>query len=186
MGAYPADFLSSRLLSRLRWGTNCRWKSETESVTNQSWILTQRKAREPEAMTQQGILKRLLPDNMAEIEVTRRSACGHDCAKCGGCGGLETQTLYVTAHNAAGAQPGERVLIEGATRQVLGLAALVYLLPLLLFFGGYAGAKFAQAGEGMSILSGIVFFLLGIGGVILYSRRMQKRGSAPFEITRRL
>ena len=59
-------------------------------------------------MTQQGTIKKILPGGMAEIEVTRRSACGHDCAKCGGCGGLETQTLYVTARNRAQAQVGER------------------------------------------------------------------------------
>ena len=75
-------------------------------------------------MTQQGTIKKILPGGMAEIEVTRRSACGHDCAKCGGCGGLETQTLYVTARNRAEAQVGERVLIEGETGQVLGYAGL--------------------------------------------------------------
>ncbi len=137
-------------------------------------------------MTQQGTLKRLLPNGMAEIEVTRRSACGHDCAKCGGCGGLETQVLYVTARNKAGAQPGDRVLIEGETRQVLGLAALAYLSPLVLFFVGYAGAKAAQIGEGISILSGILLFCAGIVGTIFYSRRMKAQGAEPLAVTRKL
>ena len=66
-------------------------------------------------MTQQGTIKKLLPGGRAEVEVTRRSACGHDCAKCGGCGGLETQTLYVTARNHTDAGIGDRVLIEGET-----------------------------------------------------------------------
>ena len=95
-------------------------------------------------MTQQGTIKKLLPNGLAEVEVTRRSACGHDCAKCGGCGGLETQTLYVTARNHAHASVGDRVLLEGETKQVLGFAVLVYLLPLVLFFVGYgigAGMK---------------------------------------------
>ena len=74
-------------------------------------------------MTQQGTIKKLLPGGRAEVEVTRRSACGHDCAKCGGCGGLETQTLYVTARNHTDAGIGDRVLIEGETGRVLGLAA---------------------------------------------------------------
>ena len=88
-------------------------------------------------VTQQGTIKKLLPNGLAEVEVTRRSACGHDCAKCGGCGGLETQTLYVTARNHAHASVGDRVLLEGETKQVLGFAVLVYLLPLVLFFVGY-------------------------------------------------
>ena len=89
-------------------------------------------------MTQQGTIKKLLPGGRAEVEVTRRSACGHDCAKCGGCGGLETQTLYVTARNHTDAGIGDRVLLEGESGHLLGLAALVYMLPLVLFFVGYA------------------------------------------------
>ncbi|MGI6180470.1 MAG: SoxR reducing system RseC family protein [Agathobaculum sp.] len=137
-------------------------------------------------MTQQGTIKKLLPDGMAEIEVTRRSACGHDCAKCGGCGGLETQTLRVTARNSAGAQVGERVLIEGGTGQVLGYAVLVYLLPVALFFIGYAAAGLAHAGAGVSALCGGILFAAGIIGAILYSRRMKQRNEIPFEITRKL
>lgn len=134
-------------------------------------------------MTQQGTIKKLLPGDMAEIEVTRRSACGHDCAKCGGCGGLETQVLQVVAHNKARAQVGERVLIEGATKQVLGIAVLVYLLPVALFFVGYAAAKLAHVGEGAAALGGGVLFVLGILGAVVYSRRMKAKNETAFEIT---
>lgn len=137
-------------------------------------------------MTQQGTIKKLLPDGMAEIEVTRRSACGHDCAKCGGCGGLETQTLYVTARNRAKANVGERVLIEGETGQVLGLAVLVYVLPIVLFFVGYALGSVLFTGAAAGALGGGVLFVLGILGAIWYSRRMKARNEVPYEITKRL
>lgn len=137
-------------------------------------------------MTQQGTIKKLLPDGMAEIEVTRRSACGHDCAKCGGCGGLETQTLYVTARNRAKADVGERVLIEGETGQVLGLAVLVYVLPIVLFFVGYALGSVLFTGAAAGALGGGVLFVLGILGAIWYSRRMKARNEVPYEITKRL
>ena len=136
-------------------------------------------------MTQQGIIKKLLPGGRAEVEVTRRSACGHDCAKCGGCGGLETQTLYVTARNHTDADVGDRVLIEGETGRVLGLAALVYMLPLVLFFIGYAIGN-AAGGGAAGALAGGVLFALGIIGAIFYSRRMKQNGEVPFEITHRL
>ncbi|MDO5141974.1 MAG: SoxR reducing system RseC family protein [Eubacteriales bacterium] len=137
-------------------------------------------------MTQQGTIKKLLPNGMAEIEVTRRSACGHDCAKCGGCGGMETQTLYVTARNRAHAGVGERVLIEGQTGQVLGLAVLVYVLPLVLFFVGYAlGAALFEGAAAAAISSGVLF-VAGILGAMAYSRRMKARNAVPFEITRTL
>ena len=136
-------------------------------------------------MTQQGTIKKLLPNGLAEVEVTRRSACGHDCAKCGGCGGLETQTLYVTARNHAHASVGDRVLLEGETRQVLGFAVLVYLLPLVLFFVGYAIGS-VTGGGAAGALGGGVLFVIGIIGAILYSRKMKKNGEVPFEITHKL
>ncbi len=137
-------------------------------------------------MTQQGTIKKLLPGGMAEIEVTRRSACGHDCAKCGGCGGLETQTLYVTARNKAEANVGDRVLIEGETGQVLGLAVLVYLLPIVLFFVGYVLGSALFGGGAAGAIGGGVLFVVGILDAILYSRRMKARNEVPYEITKRL
>ncbi len=137
-------------------------------------------------MTQQGIIKKLLPDGMAEIEVTRRSSCGHDCAKCGGCGGLETQTLYVTAKNKVEAKVGERVLIEGETKQMLGLAGLAYMLPVVLFFLGFAVGAVLRKGEGISTLCGGTGFVLGILAGVIYSRRMKERNVVPYEITRRM
>ena len=137
-------------------------------------------------MTQQGTIKKLLPGGRAEVEVTRRSACGHDCAKCGGCGGLETQTLYVTARNHAHAAIGDRVLLEGETKQVLGFAVLVYLLPLVLFFIGYGAAAALKLGGGLSALAGGVLFVLGILAAMWYSRVLKMRNEAPFAITERL
>ncbi len=137
-------------------------------------------------MTQQGIIKKLLPDGMAEIEVTRRSSCGHDCAKCGGCGGLETQTLYVTARNKVEAKVGERVLIEGETKQVLGLAGLMYIFPVVLVFIGFAVGALLKKGEGISALCGGTGLILGVLAGAMYSRRMEKRNDVPFEITRRM
>ncbi len=137
-------------------------------------------------MTQQGIIRKLLPDGMAEIEVTRRSACGHDCAKCGGCGGMETQTLYVTARNKAEAGVGERVLIEGETKKVLGLAGLMYMLPIALFFAGYAAGAAAGFNEGLSALCGGIGFAGGILLCVFYSRKMKKLDEIPYEITRRI
>lgn len=137
-------------------------------------------------MTQQGTIKKILPGGMAEIEVVRRSACGHDCAKCGGCGGLETQTLYVTARNRAQAQVGERVLIEGETRKVLGLAVLVYMLPIALFFLSYALGAVLGLSEGLSSLCGCAGFSAGILAAVLYSRKMRKKNEAPYEIVKRI
>ena len=49
---------------------------------------------------------------------------------------LETLARQLIRYSCA-LKPGERVLIEGETGQVLGLAVLVYVLPIVLFFVGY-------------------------------------------------
>ena len=48
------------------------------------------------------------------------------------------------------ASVGDRVLLEGETRQVLGFAVLVYLLPLVLFFVGYGVGAGMKLGGGLS------------------------------------
>lgn len=138
-------------------------------------------------MTQQGTIKKLLPNGLAEVEVTRRSACGHDCAKCGGCGGLETQTLYVTARNHAHAS--RRRPRAARRRDQAGARlcpVLVYLLPLVLFFVGYGVGAGMKLGGGLSALIGGVLFVVGILAAMWYSHKLKLRNEAPFAITERL
>lgn len=134
-------------------------------------------------MTQVATVKRLLPSHMAEVEVVRRGACAHDCAKCGGCDGMANQTIIVTARNTAGAAVGDRVTIEGESRKVLGYAALVYALPLLLFFVGYALASLLKMGGAISALGGAAGFVVGVLLAVAYSRRLKAESAVTFRIT---
>ena len=77
------------------------------------------------------------------------------------------------------------MLIEGESGRVLGLAALVYMLPLVLFFIGYAIGNAAGGGASGALVGGVLF-ALGIIGAIFYSRRMKQNGEVPFEITHKL
>lgn len=88
-------------------------------------------------MQQTAIVKRILPKNQAELQVQRVTACGHDCSKCGGCIEVVTKPIMVTADNSIGAQIGDVVMITGDSKQVLGLAAIVYMVPIILFFALY-------------------------------------------------
>lgn len=81
-------------------------------------------------------VRALYPDGTAEVACRRASACSGDCGHCGGC--TNAQTVLVRAYNPIGAKPGDRVVVESASCQVLGAAAAVYLLPVLFLLGGYA------------------------------------------------
>lgn len=120
----------------------------------------------------------LLPDGRARVAARRVSACSGDCRRCGGCG-EGGQTVLAEAENPIGARPGDQVVVRSRSRSVLTAAAAVYLIPLLLFFGGYTLG--AALGCRPAILGGIGF-ALGILGCVLLDRRTEKRKKGYFEI----
>ena len=87
-------------------------------------------------MTQIATVEKLLPGGYAEISVPRKSACGHDCEECAGCG-MTGAAIEARAKNDPNAQPGEKVVVESSTRKLLGVVALVYVLPVVCFLLGY-------------------------------------------------
>ena len=87
-------------------------------------------------MTQIATVEKLLPGGYAKISVPRKSACGHDCEECAGCG-MTGAAIKARAKNDPNAQPGEKVVVESSTRKLLGVVALVYVLPVLCFLLGY-------------------------------------------------
>ncbi len=124
-------------------------------------------------MEQNVIVRRLLPDGMAEVMRIRESACSGDCHKCAGCGATK-QTMLFTAHNAIGARPGDAVVVESDTGTVLKGAMLLYVLPLVTFLVGYiVGENLWSRG----ILVSILGFALGMAPIKLYDRYLAKRGT---------
>lgn len=131
-------------------------------------------------MTQYAIIKRLLANEQAEAEVLRGTACGGECGSCETC--HYASKIRVKVENAVGAQPGDRVEIETRTSRVLGAAAMVYVLPFVLFFIGYAIAAAMGLNEGGSMLMSFAFFALGLGIVVVYGRFFKKK-PITYEVT---
>ena len=117
------------------------------------------------------------PNGTAQVMVLRQSACSGDCHKCSGCGAAE-QTVIFTAQNPIGAKPGDLVTVEAASGPVLKAAAVLYMLPLVLFIGGYLlGMQWHLGG-----LTGLLAFALGIGGTIAYDRLVMKKKNTVYTI----
>ena len=87
-------------------------------------------------MTQIATVEKLLGGGYAEISVPRKSACGHDCEECAGCG-VTGQAVRARAKNDVDARPGEKVVVESSTKKLFGVITLVYVLPVVLFLLGY-------------------------------------------------
>ena len=134
-------------------------------------------------MTQIATVERIIDQNHAEISVPRKSACGHDCEECAGCG-VTGAAVHAKALNPIGAAPGQKVVVESSTKKMLRIVALVYLIPVALFFAGYAAAVAAAAGVAVQYAAAITGFVLGILGAVAYDRRLRARGGLSFTIVR--
>ncbi len=132
-------------------------------------------------MTQEGIVTRLFPHDMAEVAVTRMTACGGNCGSCESC--MLQSEVKAIAKNHVSAEPGQRVLIESRTSAVFGAVFLVYVMPLVCFLLGYGAAYAAGLREGLCILCS--FLGLAFGAVLLVlTQRGNKKASISYDITK--
>ena len=134
-------------------------------------------------MTQIATVERILDAGHAEISVPRKSACGHDCDECAGCG-VSGAAVHARAANPIGAAPGQKVVVESSTGGMLRIVALVYLIPVLLFFAGYLGAVVLTASVAVQYTAAVAGFILGILAAVVYDRRLRARGGLSFTIVR--
>ena len=118
-------------------------------------------------------------DGTATVAHMRQSACSGDCHKCSGCGAA-TEQILLQAVNPIGAEAGDFVKIESASGPVLKAAAMLYLVPMVLFFAGYLmGAVLWDRGA----LAGCLAFVIGIAGAVLYDRRVVQKEKTVYTIT---
>ena len=126
-------------------------------------------------MTQDAIVYRRLANDMAEVVVTRSTACGSNCGNCESC--IFQNEIKTVAKNLINAGIGQRVRIESKSSRIYGAALMVYILPMVLALFGYFLAYALGAGEGLSILSS--FIGLGLGAVILVVTQRKKMAKDP-------
>lgn len=133
-------------------------------------------------MTQIATVERLLDGDYAVISVPRKSACGHDCEECAGCG-VTGAAVEARAANPIGAEPGQKVVVQSDTQKMLGIVAMVYLIPVVLFLASYLGTMLLVSPSAAGIAGG-VGFAAGIGIAVLYDRRLRRQGGLRFTIVR--
>ena len=134
-------------------------------------------------MTQIATVQRILDANHAVISVPRKSACGHDCEECAGCG-VSGAAVEAKAINPIGARPGQKVVVESSTQKMLGIVAFVYTIPVALFILGYVIMALLVSSVALQYTVAILGFVLGIVVAILYDRRLRAQGGLVFTIVR--
>lgn len=123
-------------------------------------------------MTQDAIVYKCLANGMAEVVVTRTTACGSNCGNCESC--IFQSELKTLAKNSINARPGQKVIIESKSSRIYKAAMLVYILPMLLMVLGYALGAALSTGEGFGIALGFAGLIAGAALIVLSERRKNK------------
>ena len=132
-------------------------------------------------MTQIATVEKLLPGGYAEISVPRKTACGHDCEECAGCG-MTGAAIRARAQNAPGAAGGQKVVVESSTKKLLGVVALVYVLPIVCFLLGYFLSEGLAEGWRYAIAIGAA--ALSFLASVAYDRKARREESLTYTILR--
>ena len=134
-------------------------------------------------MTQIATVEEILSGGYAMISVPRKSACGHDCEECAGCG-VTGAAVEAKAINTIGAIPGQKVVVESSTQKMLGIVAFVYAIPVALFLLGYVIPVFLGASVAVQYTVAALGFFAGLLLAVVYDRRVKAQGGLVFTITR--
>lgn len=123
-------------------------------------------------------VRAVLDNGMAQVIRIRESACSGDCHKCAGCGAAQ-QIVVFEAVNAIGAIPGQTVTVRSSSGPVLAAAAVLYLMPVMMFFLGYLlGTMLWQWGA----LVGGIAFAFGIALAAVYDRKVVRKQKIEYTI----
>ena len=122
-----------------------------------------------------------MPGGFVEISVPRKSACGHDCEECAGCG-MTGAAIHARAKDPVGVRPGQKVVVESATRKILGVVALVYLLPVVGFLLGYFLSEGLAESWRYAIAIGAT--ALSFLASVAYDRKARREESLTYTILR--
>jgi len=132
-------------------------------------------------LTQQGIVRKLPDFGRAEVEVLRGTSCGDACGSCQVC--KYASKIKVEAKNAISARIGDRVEIETKSRDIYSAAFLVYVMPFVLFFIGYAVSAKLGMTEGVSIIASFLSMAVGFL-IVVITTRLRRQNEIAFVITR--
>lgn len=131
-------------------------------------------------MTQDAIVTKTLPENMAEVVVSRTTACGSNCGNCESC--IFQNEIKTLAHNLIGARAGQKVIIESRSSVIYGAAFFVYIMPIIFFFIGYALAYSMGLSEGLCVAVSFLTLILSTAFIVYSERRKKKEDKLVIEI----
>lgn len=107
-----------------------------------------------------------------DVKIDRKSACGGNCAECGGC---MQKGSGVRAKNPGNVKKGDIVELELNSGRVLHAAFLVYILPLIIFICGYCIAGFVVKNNIICAAAGGIFMIISFFLLHAYDKKTKEK-----------
>jgi len=138
-------------------------------------------------MKETGRIRRILKEDIAEVEFKSSSAC----SKCGKCSLGVSGDVFIEAVNKIGAKKGDKVEVEISS--VVSSSFIVYILPVIFIVLGYFigvqvhplwGLKISM--ESLGIVFALIFLFISFVLLKLYDLFVSKIGKPCAEIIRKV
>lgn len=135
-----------------------------------------------------GIIVKKEAGNTVSVEAVRHSAC-EACVSKGFCNTGNGNKMTARAINLAGADIGDRVVMEIARSTMVKITALLYLTPVLALIGGaFAGDRLAASlfsdAQAAAAICGFGAFFVAVVIVVVIGRRTDKKDQYMPKVTR--
>jgi sigma-E factor negative regulatory protein RseC len=109
-----------------------------------------------------------------EGEFARVNVQAH--SSCDSCGACESSKMVILAYNSLQARPGQQVRFVMQDGNMMRIAFILFVLPLLAIFGGafigyLVSNHFHFHQTGSMVAGGAVLFALSILNIVLYDRK---------------
>lgn len=124
-------------------------------------------------MSQNAIIKRIITDNVAEVQLLRQMDC-KNCDNCGSCSQKPGTEMLAKASNAIGAQVGDTVVVESVVGSSIGIAVIVYVIPCIFLMLGFFMGQAMGLGEVASVGVGALGILVGFIPALVLNRIITK------------
>lgn len=91
--------------------------------------------------------------------------------------------IKAKAKDPVGASVGQKVVVESSTKKLMGVVALVYVLPVVLFLLGYF-LTYSLKTEGVRYAIAIAAAAMAFIPCVFYDRYAKKHGTLNYTIQR--
>ena len=133
--------------------------------------------KENPALEEIGVVREISGDQVTVV-LKRTDRC-HSCTLCKS----GPEGMFLTVHDPIGVSVGDRVVIGRSSEALVRATLIVFVVPLITFFGGaFVAHQLSQGGSELVLACGAgVGLIVGALGVWFYERTMKEGARQQFQ-----